>query len=70
MAGRTPDFRAVSKTGDKRWEKIGAAWAKGDKVSVQLNMTPVPLNGRMNFLLVPYNGRKQAAETEAGLVEA
>lgn len=48
-----PDFRAVVKTGEKRWEKIGAAWKKDNKVSILLNIAPIPDNGRISFLLVP-----------------
>lgn len=59
--GKAPEFRAVTKVGDKRWEEVGAAWCKDDgKVSVQLKTSPIPSGGKINFLLVP-NG---SAETE------
>lgn len=61
--GKTPDYRAVTKVADKRWEEIGAAWAKEENISIQLKFNPLPQNGRVNFLLVPYaNG--EDLETE------
>ena len=49
----TPNYRVVTKVGDKRWEKIGAGWIKKDNISIQLNVAPIPNNGKINFLLVP-----------------
>jgi|TARA_Y100000310_G_C20684867_1_gene818336 hypothetical protein len=59
MAGQKPDFRAVSKIGEKLWTNIGAAWIK-DKgnVSISLDFTPAPNSGKYSFLLVPYNGKE------------
>ncbi len=51
--GNLPDFKAVTKVGDKRWNDIGAGWKKDDKVSIQLNTSPIPAKGKINFLLVP-----------------
>ena len=54
MTGNKPDFRAVTKVGEKRWSNIGAAWIK-DKgnVSIALDFAPVPARGKYSFLLVP-----------------
>jgi len=59
MTGNKPDFKAVVKVGEKCWTDIGAAWIK-DKgnVSVQLNFSPAPSNGKYNMLLVPNNGKE------------
>ena len=59
MTGNKPDFRAVTKVGEKRWEDIGAAWIK-DKgnVSISLNFTPAPEKGKYSFLLVPNGGKE------------
>lgn len=53
MMTNKPDYKAVVKTGDKFWSNVGAAWKKEDKVSVLLNVAPLPDNGKMSFLLVP-----------------
>jgi hypothetical protein len=61
MTGKKPNYRAIVKTGEKRWANIGAGWTNNDKVSVQLDQTPIPSNGKMRFLLVPNTQRKSAA---------
>lgn len=56
MAGKKPEFKAVTKIGEKRWRELGAAWVKEDgKVSVQLTTAPIPEKGKINFLLVQNN---------------
>jgi len=59
MTGQKPDFRAVAKVGEKRWNTIGGAWIK-DKgnVAISLDFTPAPTSGKYAFLLVPNNGRE------------
>lgn len=58
MAGEKPDFRAVVRIGEKRWNEIGAAWVKDSgNVSIALNVAPIPNQGKYSFLLVP-NGKK------------
>ena len=48
------DYKAVVKTGDKRWDEIGAGWSKEDgNISLQLKVAPLPSEGKVNFLLVP-----------------
>lgn len=61
MPGKMPNFRAIVKVGEKRWAKIGAGWANNDKISVQLEQTPIPANGKVRFLLVPNVAKKAAA---------
>ena len=63
--GKSPNFKAIVKIGDKRWANIGAGWSKDDKVSIQLDQTPVPQNGKMRFLLVPNTKKVAAAEPKA-----
>ncbi|HIJ99056.1 TPA: hypothetical protein H1005_03865 [archaeon] len=62
--GNAPTHRAIVKVGDKRWSNIGAGWAKADKISVSLDHTPVPENGKMRFLLVPSTKRTAAGKEE------
>ena len=63
MAGKQPDFRAVTKIGEKRWRELGAAWGRDDgKLSVQLTTAPIPAKGKINFLLVPNELSKIDAE--------
>lgn len=54
-----PDYKAVAKTGDKFWSRLGAGWIKGDKVSVLLNVAPLPSDGKLSFLLVPNGSDKE-----------
>ncbi len=63
--GKKPNFRAIVKIGEKRWANIGAGWTNNDKVSVQLDQTPIPANGKMKFLLVPNTPRNAAATATA-----
>ncbi|HIK02684.1 TPA: hypothetical protein H1012_02450 [archaeon] len=51
--GDKPNMRAIIKVGEKRWNNIGAGWAKGEKISVSLDQAPVAENGKIKFLLVP-----------------
>jgi len=52
--GNKPDFKAVTKIGDKLWRQVGAAWAKDEgKVSLSLDFMPLPTNGKVSILLVP-----------------
>lgn len=49
--GNKPDFRAVVNVGDKVWDEVGAGWSKNNgNVSIQLNVTPIPKDGKMSFL--------------------
>ena len=56
--GSAPDFSAIVKTGEKRWEKIGAAWKRDGKISILLRVAPIPDSGRISFLLVPNNSEE------------
>jgi hypothetical protein len=54
---KKPDFKAITRVGEKQWSKIGSGWInpKGN-LSVYLSVLPTSNNGRYNFLLVP-NGK-------------
>lgn len=62
MTGQLPDYRAVVKIANKRWDEIGAAWSKGENISVQLKFAPLPVEGKINFLLVPNGAATQSTE--------
>ncbi len=63
--GNKPNLRAIVKVGEKRWNSIGVGWKNEDKISVSLDQTPVPANGKIKFLLVPNTPKKAAVETPA-----
>lgn len=65
--GNMPTHRAIIKVGEKKWDRIGAGWLKGQNISIQLNAVP-PLGntGKMSFLLVPAAAKRSATvQTEA-----
>ncbi len=62
--GNFPTHRAVIKVGEKKWDRIGAGWLKGQNISIQLESVPPLLNnGKMSFLLVPAT-KKQATAVD------
>ena len=69
--GDMPTHRAVVKVGEKKWDKIGAGWIKGQNISISLDAVP-PLrnNGKMGFLLVPATAKRAAAQQEETKADA
>ena len=69
--GDIPTHRAVVKVGEKKWDKIGAGWIKGQNISISLDAVP-PLrnNGKMGFLLVPATAKRAAAQQEETKADA
>ncbi len=63
--GNFPNYRAIVSVGEKKWDRIGAGWSKGEKISIRLDSVPPLRNGKMDFLLVPNTRRAAATEVAA-----